>query len=385
MRIFIMSKDAGAVIGKGGETIKRLRSEFDASVQLPDSPGPERILTIAAPLGSACAIVRDVMPNFDGGKFKDADTDAPTELRFLIHASQAGCIIGRAGSKIKDLRAQTGCNIKVFSEVAPQSTERVVQLNGKMDEITTCLSYIYDMLINSPPKGATQQYNPANFDEYFSHEYGGYTQDDNGRRGGGRGGGRGGRGGGDRFGPPRDGGGRGGGGYRGGRGGGDRDRNGGRDRGYGGGGDRYGGGGGDRFGGGGGRGSDEFGFPPQRGFNDPLMAPLPGSLGMADDSGVRSLVPPHMGDHFGGGMDQPTTSNKVSIPKDLAGAIIGKGGSRIKQIRMESGAHIQIDDPAGSTGNSNDRIITITGSQDQIQNAQYLLQISVKQSLANKY
>jgi len=56
----------------------------------------------------------------------------------------------------------------------------------------------------------------------------------------------------------------------------------------------------------------------------------------------------------------------------LAGAIIGKGGMRIKQIRMESGANITIDEvQPGST----DRIINITGTQDQIQNAQYLLQM----------
>jgi len=56
----------------------------------------------------------------------------------------------------------------------------------------------------------------------------------------------------------------------------------------------------------------------------------------------------------------------------LAGAIIGKGGMRIKQIRMESGAQITIDElQPGAT----DRIINITGTQDQIQNAQYLLQM----------
>jgi len=56
----------------------------------------------------------------------------------------------------------------------------------------------------------------------------------------------------------------------------------------------------------------------------------------------------------------------------LAGAIIGKGGSRIRQIRQESGAGITIDE---AQPGSNDRIITITGNQDQIQNAQYLLQM----------
>lgn len=55
----------------------------------------------------------------------------------------------------------------------------------------------------------------------------------------------------------------------------------------------------------------------------------------------------------------------------LAGAIIGKAGARIRRIRMDSNAFITIDEPAqGST----DRIITISGTQKEIQLAQYLLQ-----------
>ena len=55
----------------------------------------------------------------------------------------------------------------------------------------------------------------------------------------------------------------------------------------------------------------------------------------------------------------------------LAGSIIGQGGQRIRQIRQDSNAKIKIDEPQPG---SNDRIITITGTQEQITNAQYLLQ-----------
>jgi heterogeneous nuclear ribonucleoprotein K len=56
----------------------------------------------------------------------------------------------------------------------------------------------------------------------------------------------------------------------------------------------------------------------------------------------------------------------------MAGAIIGKGGSRIMEIRHQSEAQIVIDE---ALPGSNDRIITITGTEEQIQNAQYLLQM----------
>jgi heterogeneous nuclear ribonucleoprotein K len=66
-------------------------------------------------------------------------------------------------------------------------------------------------------------------------------------------------------------------------------------------------------------------------------------------------------------------TNQVTIPNELAGTIIGPRGSKISQIREQSGAGITIDKPVPGT---NDRIITITGTQEQIQNAQYLLQMT---------
>ena len=71
----------------------------------------------------------------------------------------------------------------------------------------------------------------------------------------------------------------------------------------------------------------------------------------------------------------PTESTQVTIPKDMAGAIIGPGGSRIRKIRAESRATITIDEPVQG---SDERIITISGNQRSIQTAQYLLQQSVR-------
>jgi len=43
----------------------------------------------------------------------------------LVHQSHAGAIIGRGGSKIKELREQTQCRFKVFQECCPMSSDRV--------------------------------------------------------------------------------------------------------------------------------------------------------------------------------------------------------------------------------------------------------------------
>ena len=72
-------------------------------------------------------------------------------------------------------------------------------------------------------------------------------------------------------------------------------------------------------------------------------------------------------------------STQVTIPNDLAGAIIGPGGQRIRKIRADSRAMITIEEPAQG---SSERVITIAGDDKAIQTAQYLLQQSVRENMA---
>ncbi|XP_070542932.1 heterogeneous nuclear ribonucleoprotein K-like isoform X2 [Ptychodera flava] len=377
LRILLQSKNAGAIIGKGGSNIKRLRTEYNATVTVPDCSGPERILTIAAKQDTVLECLLDIIPVLEEyQKFKDLNFDC--ELRMLVHQSQAGAIIGRAGFKIKELREQTGSNIKVYSECCPNSTERVVQMNGRPQVVVECINSILNLLHQTPIKGVSQLYDPFCHDEY---EYGGFSAyDDMGRGSGGRGGrGRGGGGPRGRMGPPPSR----GGGPRGGMRGGPPPRT--SPRGFNRGapmmrGGRGGSGGGVRGrsslgGGGGGAGSFSYGsgfssrdeFCSSQGYNQNFAQDPVGGSNFSDVSSYDN-----------DGMDQYNsnqfTSTQVTIPKDLAGSIIGKGGSRIRQIRQDSAAKIKIDEPLPG---SNDRIITITGSPDQIQNAQFLLQNSV--------
>jgi poly(rC)-binding protein 2/3/4 len=66
---------------------------------------------------------------------------------------------------------------------------------------------------------------------------------------------------------------------------------------------------------------------------------------------------------------QPMTQ-QIYIPNDMVGAIIGKGGAKINEIRQLSGSVIKINEP---TDNSNERLVTITGTQECNQMALYML------------
>lgn len=54
----------------------------------------------------------------------------------------------------------------------------------------------------------------------------------------------------------------------------------------------------------------------------------------------------------------------------MVGAIIGKGGAKINEIRQLSGSVIKINEPQD---NSNERLVTITGTAECNQMALYML------------
>ncbi|XP_017778173.1 PREDICTED: heterogeneous nuclear ribonucleoprotein K isoform X2 [Nicrophorus vespilloides] len=363
VRLLIPSKAAGSIIGKAGQNITKLRSQYKASITVPDCPGPERVLTLSSDLETICNIINDIVPNLEQN---GAKSDDGLDIRMLIHQSQAGCVIGRVGSKIKELRSSTGARIKIFTNCAPQSTDRIIQINGQDFQCINAISEIIKLIKTTPIKGPYSCYNPHNYDDYYADEYGGYGNGGDMRRGGsGATGPRsvhsGGRASGERFssrGPPPPSRSVGPLGY-------DRSMSGpppSRSSGY----------------------SNE----PPRGLNGSGSYERPSGWGSpppmnggSASSMSASMPPSMMSSNVGSAMQNNGSSSQgtksttqVTIPKDLAGAIIGKGGSRIRKIRQESGAGITIDEPLPG---SNDRIITITGVPNQIQMAQYLLQQSV--------
>ncbi|CAH0695791.1 unnamed protein product [Spodoptera exigua] len=362
----IPSKVAGSIIGKGGANISKLRNQYKASITVPDCPGPERVLSITAPdVDTILEIVKEILPCLaDGGGVKNNVEDL--DVRLLIHQSRAGCVIGKAGAKIKELREKTGARLKIFSNPAPQSTERVVQLVGKPEAVAAGIKEVLDLIRQVPVKGAVQNYDPHNYDDFYADEYGGFGSGQGGGGGGPRGGPRG---------PPR-------GPPRGmppmgpaGRGPAPRGPPLGRN----------GPPGGPRaaF-------NDFGGHGPRASFSGPPRGAFGGGGGGGGNSGGGGGFG---GGNFGGGRgggvsanfsnnggNQQDTTTQVTIPKDLAGAIIGKAGSRIRKIRAESGAGIEIAEPLPG---SSDRIITITGTPQRIQMAQYLLQQSVHESNPN--
>ena len=100
----------------------------------------------------------------------------------LVHQSQAKYVIGRGGDEIKDLRIKHNLDMKVYSECAPMSTERVCQMKGTQADIVACLKEVIGLLESAPPHDKAHLYDPINFNEFRSIQYGGFVIEKRNRR-----------------------------------------------------------------------------------------------------------------------------------------------------------------------------------------------------------
>ncbi|KAF8572040.1 hypothetical protein P879_00192 [Paragonimus westermani] len=167
VRLLMSGKEVGSIIGKRGENVKKYREESGAKINISDGSSPERIVTIT---GTTKQIF--VAFSLMSQKFEDDFTQGlirigdecqncpPVTLRLLVPATQCGSIIGKGGSRIKDVRELTGASIQVASEALPTSTERTVTISGTAKSIAKCIRHLCEIFIESPVKGPVVPYRP---------------------------------------------------------------------------------------------------------------------------------------------------------------------------------------------------------------------------------
>ncbi|XP_027023625.2 poly(rC)-binding protein 4 isoform X3 [Tachysurus vachellii] len=166
LRLLMHGKEVGSIIGKKGETVKRIREESSARINISEGSCPERIITITGP--TECVfraftmitikLEEDLAALVANGT---VTSKPPVTLRLVIPASQCGSLIGKGGSKIKEIRESTGAQVQVAGDLLPNSTERGVTISGSQEAIIQCVKLICTVILESPPKGATIPYRPS--------------------------------------------------------------------------------------------------------------------------------------------------------------------------------------------------------------------------------
>lgn len=327
VRLLMQGKEVGSIIGKKGDNIKQIREQSGARITISDGSTPERIVTINGLVENVNKAFSMICKKFEDDLMQtcNANSIPPITLRLIVPASQCGSIIGKGGSKIKEIRELTGASIQVASEMLPGSTERAVTVSGRLDSIIECFKQVSAIMLESPPKGDTLSYKPRqvqntpqNTPIIFAHGQAYSVQG--------------------QFAVP---------------------------------------------------------LPPhevakliQMGAFSQLQPQGPMQpFYYTDEETTYTQTPQPVAPHpqppqpqVNVAVNQASTAlprniqnvqtHEMNIPNDLIGCIIGRGGQKISEIRLVSGANIKIADL--EEGNP-DRHVSMTGTPDQIQLAQFLI------------
>ncbi|KAJ3702692.1 hypothetical protein LUZ61_006397 [Rhynchospora tenuis] len=141
LRLVCRSSLIGAVIGKNGSVINQIRQESGATVKV-DSEAIEDDCIISI---SAKEYFEDLSPTIDAAvrlqpkcsERTESGTSDVLTTRLLVSSSRIGCLIGKGGSIVTEMRRSTRANIRILSKdnlpkVATLDDE-MVQISGEAD------------------------------------------------------------------------------------------------------------------------------------------------------------------------------------------------------------------------------------------------------------
>ncbi|KAK4267706.1 hypothetical protein QN277_024451 [Acacia crassicarpa] len=147
-KLLCQQDKVGSLIGKGGSVVRSLESETGASIKIADSDLDERVVVISArenpeqkhsPAQDAVIRVHCKLAEigFEPG--------AASVARLLVHSPQIGCLLGKGGSVISEMRRATGANIRIFPKEqvkGASQNEEIVQVIGSPQSVQDALFHI---------------------------------------------------------------------------------------------------------------------------------------------------------------------------------------------------------------------------------------------------
>lgn len=169
LRSLVSTKEAGIIIGKGGATIANIRQVANCKAGVSKVvPGvQDRVLSVSGDPEAIAAAYAEVARLLLETPLSDSSMPPPpvnqfTSIRLLISHNLMGTVIGRAGVKIKQIQDMSGARMVASKEMLPQSTERVVEVQGAQDAIKTAIFEIAKCLLEDWERNTgTVQYHPG--------------------------------------------------------------------------------------------------------------------------------------------------------------------------------------------------------------------------------
>ncbi|PNT64876.1 hypothetical protein BRADI_4g34220v3 [Brachypodium distachyon] len=129
-RMICLNEMVGGIIGKGGATIRALQSDTGASVKVIDAvaDSDERVIVISARENSEMmhSPAQDaVLRVYSRISEASMDKSSAVPARLLVPSQHIGCLLGKGGSIIAEMRNVTGASIRIFgNEQIPRCAQR---------------------------------------------------------------------------------------------------------------------------------------------------------------------------------------------------------------------------------------------------------------------
>ncbi|GAB4832309.1 hypothetical protein Ancab_006320 [Ancistrocladus abbreviatus] len=168
MKVLCLAGKIGAVIGKGGINVRQLQQETGASIHVEEASteSEERIIRVSAfeCLRDPKSQTIDAMLHLQAKASELSDKGIIT-TRMLLPSSKVGCIIGKSGSIINEMRWRTKADIRVLSKddrpMCASEDEELVQVSGSFAVAKDALAEIASRLRARCLRGATAGTEPA--------------------------------------------------------------------------------------------------------------------------------------------------------------------------------------------------------------------------------
>jgi len=167
IRLLFKGNQVGTIIGRKGSKITQIREESACEIKVKgNDQDVERIILVAGlPSGVTRALLK--IAEFVEADLNDGltgrTTKIPVTLNMIVPTSQCGSIIGRQGTRIREIREKTGCNVRIANDLLPNSSEKLITLYGEPRVIESCVEAICLVMIEDKPHGKPNPYTPRTY------------------------------------------------------------------------------------------------------------------------------------------------------------------------------------------------------------------------------
>ncbi|TBU48191.1 cytoplasmic protein [Dichomitus squalens] len=172
LRALVSTKDAGVIIGKAGKNVAELREQTGVKAGVSKViPGVhERVLTVTGSVegvAKAYSLIVSQLVSVNPSSPVTSNSSSPTTaIRLLISHNLMGSVIGRNGLKIKAIQDSSGARMVASKDMLPQSTERIVEVQGSSESIGRAIEEIGRCLLEDWERGVgTVLFHPGTGDE----------------------------------------------------------------------------------------------------------------------------------------------------------------------------------------------------------------------------